>query len=400
MQNNNNKYLLINYFCIAVILLHPIFVMYINIDGQGRLPFIATLTLSLVSLIIYGKKTFAAPYIFWWLWAVYAIINTTQTGGIQEDPQMFYVNSVLCSAIVMTVSAVEFQRDAKKFLKFLTVLLLVYALLGLKDFSFSLGVDNMDMWEHSISDLGNMLPITLVFLGFIVILSNKLNAIKKKYLIAILILIIGIIITAATRKAFGAIVIVFVFSIMSRLLQSPSKSIKYILVLAIGYIAVNYLLENSFLGNRFAMAQESAMDSEFSNNFFLSAMGDRAIMYVEGWKIFLENPLTGIGLTHFMNVRSLGLLLHTEYMVQLTECGIIGSLLFIALYAAILNRLIKALKIKNMRDYTYTCIGVVTAILFMSFTAWTYQFPIYFITLGIVIGYTETVLKKQQSNYN
>lgn len=395
MQNKKNTYQLINYSCIAIILLHPIFFLYTNIDGQGRLPFIANIIMCFVCLTTYSKKVFAAPYIFWWMWSIYAIINTVLTGGIAEDPQMFYVNHVLSGAIVMTVSSVEFQRDARKFLKFLTIILLIYGLLGLKDFNFSLGAGNMDMWEHGISDLGNMLPITLVFLSYIVLFRSKLSAINKKRLFIILAFIIATVITAATRKAFGAIVIIIVFSMMNNLLQTPGKTIKYLFILLIGYFAITFLLENSFLGNRFAMASEEASGSEFSDNWFLSAMGDRAIMYVSGWDVFLDNIISGIGLTHYLKFSSL--LLHTEYMVQLTECGLIGFTLFISLYIHIIKGLIKALKIKKMYKYTFTSLGVVVAILFMSFTAWTYEFPICFITLGIVIGYTETILKKQRT---
>lgn len=393
MQNKYNTYQLVNFSCIAIILLHPIFFHYTNIDGQGRLPFIANIVLCCLCLTRYSKKVFKAPYIFWWLWAIYATMNTVLTGGIAEDPLMFYVNHVLSGAIVMTVSGFEIQRDAKKFLKFLTIVLLIYGLLGLKDFNFSLGASNMDMWEHGVSDFGNRLPITLVFLSYIVLFRSKLSAINKKSLYVILAFIIATVITAATRKAFGAIVIILVFSMMNNLLQTPGKAIKYLFILLIGYFAITLLLENSFLGNRFAMASEAASGSEFSNNWFLSAMGDRAIMYVGGWELFCDNMITGIGLRHYLNLSSL--LLHTEYMVQLTECGIIGFALFISLYIHIIKNLIKALKIKKWRNYTFTAIGVVVAILFMSFTAWTYEFPINFIALGIVIGYTETALKKQ-----
>ena len=396
MPNKKNIYQLINYSCIAIMLLHPIFFLYTNIDGLGRLPFIANMILCFVCITTYSKKVFTVPYVYWWMWTIYAIINTVRSGGIDEDPLMFYANRVLSGAIVMTVSAVEFQRNTKMFLKFLTTLLLIYGLLGLKDFNFSLGAHNMDMWEHGISDLGNMLPITLVYLCYIVLFRNNLSAINKKILFIILAFIVATVITAATRKAFVAIVIILVFSMMNNLLQTPGKAIKYLFILLIGYFAMTLLLENSFLGNRFTMASEEASGSEFSNNWFLSAMGDRAIMYVGGWKVFLDNIITGIGLRHYLNFSSL--LLHSEYMVQFTECGLIGFTLFISLYIHIIKGLICALKIKNMHKYTFTCIGVVVAILFMSFTAWTYEFPICFITLGIVIGYTETILKNKEYN--
>ena len=198
MQNKYNTYQLVIFSCIAIILLHSIFFLYTNIDGRGRLPFIANIVLSFLCLTMYSKKVFTAPYIFWWVWAIYATINTMLTGGIAEDPLMFYVNHVLSGAIVMTVSSVEFQRDAKKFLKFLTIILLIYGLLGLKDFNFSLGASNMDMWEHGISDFGNRLPITLVFLCYIVLFRNKLSAINKKMLFIILAFIVATVITTSS----------------------------------------------------------------------------------------------------------------------------------------------------------------------------------------------------------
>ena len=395
MQKTIKTNQLINYICIATIILHPIFLINTGIDGLARLPFIATSILCLNCVTKYYKKIFSAPYIFWWIWVIYSIINTMMTGGITfVDPLIFYVNKVLCGAVIMTVSAVEFNRNAKDFFKFMAIILLVYTLLGLKEFNFSLGADNMDMWEHNISDLGNMLPITSVFLGCIAVLQYKYKFIKKTHLFAILTLILAVIITAATRKAFGAIVIVILFSMIGNFLQSPTKFIKFSIVFIIGYYAILLLLDNSFLGNRFAMASESSELSEFADNRFLSAMGDRAIMYVEGWNIFLNKPLTGIGLAHYHDIGSIDVWLHTEYMVQLAECGIIGSLLFLLFYITIIMRLIKVFKIKENRDITLTCLGIILAILFMSFTAWTYEFPIYFITIGIVTGYTERMLNK------
>jgi uncharacterized membrane protein len=42
-------------------------------------------------------------------------------------------------------------------------------------------------------------------------------------------------------------------------------------------------------------------------------------------------------------------------------------------------------KIEKKETLVYA--GIFGAILFISFTAWTYQFPIYFIAFGVIIGY-------------
>ena len=115
-------------------------------------------------------------------------------------------------------------------------------------------------------------------------------------------------------------------------------------------------------------------------------MGDRSRYYVLGWKFFIDNLWMGIGLGNYALHDPFGHLLHTEYMVQLTECGIIGTTLYLLFMGWMAyNLLYVFFRIEKRETLIYA--GMYGAILFISFTAWIYQFPIYFIVFGIIIGY-------------
>jgi O-antigen ligase len=115
-------------------------------------------------------------------------------------------------------------------------------------------------------------------------------------------------------------------------------------------------------------------------------MGDRAFMYDCGWDLFLEHPLTGIGLLNFRLQNALGidLVLHSEYMVQICECGIIGSILFLIFYYGMAKRIIQLLISGENRQDTLVLLATFVGFLMMSFFAWTYTSIYYFVFFGFI----------------
>lgn len=84
--------------------------------------------------------------------------------------------------------------------------------------------------------------------------------------------------------------------------------------------------------------------------------------------------------------------LHTEYIVQLAEGGIIGFTLFLLFYVGIGKRIVISWKnYKTRRTEIWLFIGAFGAILFVNITAWTYSFPHYFLIFGIILGYLESI---------
>ena len=106
-----------------------------------------------------------------------------------------------------------------------------------------------------------------------------------------------------------------------------------------------------------------------------------------GWKIFIEHPWFGVGLSNFQIETGYPLPIHSEYIVQLCEGGIVGSILFIMFYLNILKCIIsvKTSNKDNLGIYLLF-LSLFLTVCFINLTAWTYQFSHYFICFGLIIG--------------
>lgn len=362
-----------------------------GIDGLGRIPFVATIIMCVVCLTKYRERFFNTPYLFWNLWVAYSIINTIYTGGITENALFFYANLISC-AIAFFIAAIEYEKQPDRFLKFVTILLVAYSLLGINDMlTTDIIIENQE--ERQMSSLGNLLPITMVFTIYASQLCHIRKIINSQLFIFIITVALVMIIMSATRKAFGAAIILLAITYLSNTMKSPSGRAKYLIMIAAGYMVFNYIMNNTFLGERFEIANETTLEWDYGNNLFFKFVGDRTIMYILGWQLFINNWLTGIGLTHFLQEGNLELLIHSEYMVQLTECGIIGTIIYVCFYAHIIYYLIKSSNNEKHLKEKFCNIGIIAAILLISFTAWIYDNFIIFLCLGIVMGSINNIME-------
>ncbi len=138
------------------------------------------------------------------------------------------------------------------------------------------------------------------------------------------------------------------------------------------------------MGQRFYAIEDSAERFNTSDIAWLNFLGDRAYFYIEGWELFKENPICGIGINNFVVIAQSELPIHSEYIVQLCECGIIGCILFVLFYASLL-RYSRGIKGDIRHKILFT--GYLRSVIFLGLMAWTYQFTYYFICFGIIIGY-------------
>ena len=122
----------------------------------------------------------------------------------------------------------------------------------------------------------------------------------------------------------------------------------------------------------------------------LGVFGDRAGHYYYGWFLFLEHPLFGVGTgqTRINQGSNVLVYTHTEYIAQLTDQGLFGFLLFVFFYYWIIKHLFK--QYRTDKIVGMCMLGGMAALLFMSLTVWTWEFPRYFICLGVLIGFCHT----------
>jgi len=386
--SKKNKLFLFSFcdrFYIALILLWQIIQNYIGVDGKGRVPFTMTFFYIGYSFFVNKKTLFSMPLCVWWLWVVYALINTffIQGTSMPSGYRMLFCTHVIAGPLLISGIMRDYLRNKKSCLRFIGIVLLVYTSCAMFE------PYQMDEVGHGISEFGNIVPITIVFLVFVFSVRFVSKSVSEWIYVLVLILSIVAIVVSATRKAFGGVVIVVFFTYLAYMKKLSFKTIVFTILLGlIAYISFLFL-EDTLLWNRFAASHAKSSMSEYSDSIFLSAMGDRAIMYVEGWNVFLNNKWLGIGLRNFCNDGYYAFVLHSEYMVQLTECGIVGTFLYAMFGISIIVRLLHTYK--YAKQMMLVCFGGLLAILFISFTAWTYNQPVFFVGLGVILSFTSYV---------
>lgn len=244
----------------------------------------------------------------------------------------------------------------KDFLKTIKILLLTYLARCIIVLFFSLIISDYSETERitgvggSATGLGQMAALTGIFIVYL----NSLNRVSVKNNILFFILPICVIVLSQTRNALAMIMIsifttFFLFSQGRKHVSLIRALPLFLLVVAIPLQAMT-ILNNTHFGQRFQSGFEDAYYHKYSTGtFFDIIVGDRVVYYVRGWDFFMESPITGIGMYNYKNLTGGIYPLHSEYMVQLCEGGIIGAVLwltFIGFMFFVISKYIKNTKIK------------------------------------------------------
>jgi len=380
-----------NLFYLFISIIWPPLQMYhLGVDSGGY----TILALSIIALV-WNSPAFwrqehvmrSPAFLCWMALLAFSIVNSFMKGFVSEwGSLVFYKNNYIVPFIFLFVLVVELDWDFDKCLKVLLFALFTYILL-------CLGNMGIDKDERMVAEgLRNILPLhttCFVFVGSMLLTRQRLPSI-----IFWCVVIIAVVVTmlSGTRKALGAIVILLMgvaFSHDGGKEQNLWYYTRLALFLAILYIGLNYIMDNTMMGERLAdTAEESKVEfveNETVNWFLNNLLGDRSIQYELGFGLFLLHPLTGIGITNFIPISGFPFRLHTEYMTQLCENGIIGFSLLILFYFILLRKLYL-----RQRDYddniTMVLFGLF-ALLFLNITAWTYNQNFGMIYYGIVLTY-------------
>ena len=375
-------------YLVFLIVWQPIRMLTIQMDGKGRIPFVLTLLVLFYNLFsnpevkkLMGKK----PFVIWLIWIVYAFVNMMVKGYHfdSNSPLFYFVNNLFTPYLALTLTCHEGVVNRKKLIRWLVFAFAFYCVLG---FFFMGRVRSED--DSSLT-LGNMLAIYGSFWVFLFIAARNEKAMSGFTFTTLVVLVLLMIITTATRKAFGVVVILVAFYGLSLVSLKP-KNIIFVIVLAIGaFVGIEYVMDNTYLGERLTKMNEQAERSldYASDSKFLQFVGDRAPHYVLGWEIFKQHPVTGIGLYNFMYVSGFYERLHTDYMVQFTENGLIGIFLFALYYFWYIKNLNKMRRVSENRSKAIVGLGWIVAVLFLGLSAWTYDMSGVFICSGVVASF-------------
>lgn len=311
------------------------------------------------------------PQRLWLVLIFYMFLNwwfkSPPMGGMEKFT--FLYGEILTPIFLMVVVQVELNKDYATTLKVLLFSFLFFVLVG----TIFAQPDENDASRMLATSLGNLVPLNAVVSLMIVFELKRLGKIKTIW--PVVLFLMFAIFYSSTRKALGAGVIIIIGYILSRgEANFRNRLIQAGTIILVAFV-VFYVVSHLGMKERFVAGFENddtvqILSNSTLNNFFLMLVGDRAGMYVLALELVPNHFLTGIGLRNFEIMTNFPVQLHTEYMVQLCENGIIGFAISLLMHFAILFKTISMTK-KNVGN-TFYLFGII-AILFLNFTTWTYN---------------------------
>lgn len=390
-MSNNKIISIVNYLFIFLVINYDIFVKFISeIDSTGY----GLIFLSIIVVIFNGRQfsnlQLKKPIVFWLIWCFYVFINYYIHPHNNPIGVFALYRKIFIPLVTLTIVVKEYKENSYKLLWLCMITHIIYMLSG---YYFDSGILYRDLGYNN--DLGNAYATISSFSLFYLILLNRCGKLKTLWFVLLSIVVIFVLAMSGTRKAFGFGILLLCFYVLSYFNLKSIKS--WIIVIGCALIGIwgyNYLMSNTFMGERMEFLESQQEQYMLPTNApeFVYLLGDRAPHYYYGWMNFLDRPLLGVGVLQSRVQQESDILayIHSEYIVQLSDNGIIGFLLFLMLYYWVGIRILR--KVKKDKKNGRCMLGGLLGMLFLFLTAWAWEFPQYFICLGILIGYCQNGL--------
>jgi hypothetical protein len=336
------------------------------------------------------------PISFWIIWIIYALINTFIINGFHHHRNQSPL--VFISAIIISFLFLIFIVSNKSN-TFLLLNLLIWAyfirlsLSFIFDSSAIIGNDVSDRLgvEFNSNSIANGALFLVVLIALKKIRYLKVNKIDI-FIFGIAVLAIFL---SASKKVFFSLTF---FSLGYLFILRSKKNMKNIF---------RYLIFGSIIGLLFFISLKyTSVGSRITETFIKTQNADspekmfdsRATQFIYGMSIFSENPINGIGLSNFVFISKIPTPLHSEIMVQITECGIIGILLFLLFYGSIIKKLLKIHNEKLIYKKISELHILSIAIMFILFLGMPiYNIPMMWVLIALAIRFIKET--KEQSNF-
>jgi O-antigen ligase len=230
-------------------------------------------------------------------------------------------------------------------------------------------------------DINEIALINIGFLGLTIYNSIRL---KRAFNIQVILISIPVIfaLISASRMGFVGVSILcasYILYFLKGRYRIP------ILFLSVTGIILFYFLffKASTLEQRLLSTteqNEQLVDRSAEGTIFES-FGDRGVFYVNAWNLFTENPILGIGLYNYHKYANY--ILHVDFLVHLTELGIIGFILYMVWFIGIGKKVYQLLRTGSRHNIILGFMFV--SYTFCSFVLFTYDSYVFNIWFGLFL---------------
>lgn len=314
------------------LLYDPLYFYILHFDGARRsvsLAFSVALSYILIRSRQDWKLFFKTPLVFWFIWVVYNYINTI-IHGLNESTLTYVSLSQQLLLPLIGFFIAKNVDDKIKLVKAFFICGIIYLILFMVFEEPNPG-DKYRLGAFINSNEAGWILILTYLCGLI--LFNRKGSIL---FIILTIALLGVIIVLGSRKTFfvflfiAASYYVFLFNFPRMIFTRAILAASIVVFLWLSVIA------DTHLGVRVVKSMHENEASTKPEQMF----SNRAYFYIMGFKLFKQEPLTGIGLENFVKKTRTDERIHSEYMVNLTEGGFIGTIFFVLFYFFLIRAII------------------------------------------------------------
>lgn len=283
-----------------------------------------------------------APEVVWLagfaLWALTGLMNP----GTPDRFWIYFKLIIEMILLVWCISAVLRHSGGMKWF--------YWAFLAIGLYNVLVGLGGIDMAKiQGLEDAGRAMGITrsansfgiysfFGFLGALALLGERRPwPVRGLLLLAAGIGLFGVI-ASASKGAFMFLALTLILWVVLCFKEQSRHWVGMLATIAIlavvGQFMVPWLLENTTMGGRLANA---AAGEEGSTNF-------RFELIKIGLRLFMDNPVFGVGLGRFQTASGTGYYAHNEWIEILSTTGFVGFVLFFSVYVVAWRRLGRTLR--------------------------------------------------------
>jgi O-antigen ligase len=278
------------------------------------------------------------------------------------------------------------------------ILLSLYSgelLVSAYDFGNRLGGTQWDSNEYA---------YTLLFAVFAAMFyhNNSLSLRTKAAFIGLIAVLTLFIVLSGSRTVLVGEAVFFLLMLgpgyIRDIIKKPRCIPKIVAVIILMCVASIYILNNTYIGQRFKRLAETEM--EVGRNAPLETRLDgRVAFYFDAFELASKKPILGVGFDNFRyNTVYVGqYTAHSDYVAILTETGMPGFALYFSAYLVILLRLQRAIAVSGINTYERLCCRLLRngliVILLVAFFRWNHTHLSTYIFVALAGRYAAKVCR-------
>lgn len=331
-----------------------------------------------------------SPYIRWaFIWIFFCLLTTYWSGNVEST--ISYTISVVQVLLVgvLLVMSIEGKKQMMQLEQIIIIagIVLVTRLLIVTP-SSSWGQERLgiEMGMH-VNHIALNLLISLMFTLKVAIGQ------KKKLYWPLVVIFLTVLVMTASKKA-------IIIGILALLVALPLgkkgviKKAKYLLImLALIAVLIKIAMNIPIIYDLAAERMEGFISLITNTGIVDESTTERQHLIQTAWKVFLDNPLLGVGLDGFRSYNTENAYAHSNFLEILADCGILGFVIYYSLYFIVLKKFFGRYKQSTIYG---VYVMIITFILILEITQVTYYYESVQFVLAVL--FLQTINSNEVNN--